>query len=114
MLALVTLFNFTSTISDLMEASLAYSQAGNLEGSLGYEFVISQPLPIKLLLGSILLFALLYFTLLYFTLLYFTLLYFTLLYFTLLYFTLLYLTYKKDVQLFSLLDYNNLVRVTEV
>ena len=56
MLALVTLFNFTSTISDLTEASLAYSQAGNLEGSLGYEFVISQPLPIKLLLGSILLF----------------------------------------------------------
>ena len=48
--------NLTSSFSDLFEASIAYSQAAEKSGSLGYEFIISQPLPIRLILGSIILF----------------------------------------------------------
>ncbi len=56
--SIVVLFisNNTSVFSDLINASELYSKAPSESDSLGFDLIISQPIPIRLILGSILLF----------------------------------------------------------
>lgn len=56
----ILLLNYTSVISDLVDSSINYSKVGAEAsgGSLGYELIISQPLPIRIFLSSIFLFIL--------------------------------------------------------
>ena len=57
LLILGFIFNFTSTISDVIAASLVYTEAAGSSGpSLGNDLISSQPLPLRLILGSIALF----------------------------------------------------------
>jgi len=56
LIALILIFNNSSTFTDLISASNLYAEAGKGSGSLGYDLIISQPLPIRLLLGSLMLF----------------------------------------------------------